>query len=304
MTTLTIEPHLLDPSFLAGTKFQWNWSANSLSLLKRCPRKYQLKKIEQWQGKGTSVHLFFGGEYHKALENYDIFKAKGLDHEESLLWVVHYLFSATAAWESDHSAKNRETLFRSVIWYLEQFKDDAAKTLILSNGNPAVELPFQFISALEAVPGTNFAVSGIIDRLVKFAEDTFIVDRKTTGSTLSSYYFDQFNPDNQMTLYTLAGRIVYNMPVSGVIIDAAQIAVGFTRFDRGITLRSEAQLDEWMLDFDFWMETNRRYVEQDYWPMNETACGDYGGCEFRGICSKDPAVRALYLKTDFTQGRH
>jgi hypothetical protein len=286
--------------FLPGTNLQWNWSAHSIGLLKTCPRKYQLKKIEGWVPKGGgSVHPTFGIHYHKALENYDEFRAKGLDHDESLLWVLHFLFTATHGWESDHSAKNRETLFRSVVWYLEGYKDDTAKTLILSDGSPAVELSFQFATEYPADDGTPFCLNGRLDRIVDFGGDNFIIDRKTTGSTLSSYYFDQYNPDNQSTLYTVASQIVYGMLVKGVMIDAAQIAVGFTRFERGLTLRSAGQLDEWMVDFSFWMETNRRYAEQNYWPMNETACGNYGGCEFRGICSKDPSVREIYLKTDF-----
>jgi hypothetical protein len=285
--------------FLQASDVQFAWDSTSLGYLKECPRKYQLTMLQGWRSRSESVHLTFGINYHKALENYDVFRANGLDHDEALLWVVHFLFCATHGWESDHSAKNRETLFRSVIWYLEQFADDPAKTLILSNGKAAVELSFRFATDFEVISGIPYILSGHMDRLVDFGGNNFVMDRKTTGSTLSGYYFEQYNPDNQMSLYTTASKVVYGMPVSGVIIDAAQIAVGFTRFERGITLRSAGQLDEWMQDFRLWMETAKRYADRGHWPMNEKACGNYGGCVFRGICGKDPSVRELYLKTDF-----
>jgi hypothetical protein len=270
-----------------------------LGLLKECPRKYQLSMIEGWSARSASVHLTFGIQYHKALENYDVCRANGLNHDEALLWVVHFLFTATHGWESDHSSKNRETLFRSVVWYLEAYADDVAKTLILSSGAPAVELSFRFATELEAAPGVPILLSGHMDRLVDFDGTHYVMDRKTTGSTLSTYYFDQYNPDNQMSLYTYASKVVYGMPVAGVIIDAAQIAVGFTRFERGITLRSGGQMHEWMDDFEIWIDSARRYADLGHWPMNEKSCGAYGGCPFRGICSKDPSVREIYLKTDF-----
>ena len=36
--------------------------------------------------------------------------------------------------------------------------------------------------------------------------------------------------------------------------------------------------------------------------MNPSSCGNYGGCEFRHICSKSPQVREMFLKGDFSKG--
>jgi hypothetical protein len=286
--------------FLPGTHIQYAWDSTSLGYLKECPRKYQLTMIEGWRSRGESVHLTFGIHFHKALENYDLFRAYGLDHEEAISWVVHYLFNATHGWDSDHHAKNRETLFRSIIWYLETYSDDPAKTLILSNGKPAVELSFRFETEV-VVPGSrdHYILSGHMDRLVDFGGTRYVMDRKTTGGGIGTYFFDNFSPDNQMTLYTIASQIVYNMPVAGVMIDAAQVLVGHTAFGRGITMRSAGQLDEWMKDFEVWMATAHAYAVRGHWPMNEKSCGNYGGCTFRGICNKDPAVRDAFLRTDF-----
>jgi hypothetical protein len=33
--------------------------------------------------------------------------------------------------------------------------------------------------------------------------------------------------------------------------------------------------------------------------MNLSACGNYGGCPFRELCSRSPKVRENFLKSDY-----
>ena len=125
------------------------------------------------------------------------------------------------------------------------------------------------------------------------------MDRKTSTSTLATSYFDQYDPDNQMSLYTLAASVVYKTPVKGVIIDAAQIAVGFTRFARGFTYRTEAQIAEWLEDLKFWFHLAKERTDAKSWPMNDKSCHKYGGCPFRRLCGKSPEVREKFIETDY-----
>lgn len=271
---------------------QWAWNSTSLGWLKDCPRKYYYNMIEQYRPRGSSVHLTFGILYHEALELYDRFAADGWEHEAALLEVVRVALTNSFGWESDHT-KNRETLIRSIIWYLEQFgEEDPAHTIILANGKPAVELSFR----LEF--GKDMILCGHLDRVAEYNGDNYIIDRKTTGSTVGSYYFDRYEPDTQMSLYTLAAKIVYGTPVKGVLIDAAQIAVGFTRFARGYTFRTDAQLTEWLDSAKWWVAQVPAMRKAD-WPMNESSCQKYGGCIYRGVCSKSPQVRQRFLDSDF-----
>lgn len=300
--------------FFQGTRLQYAWDSTSLGALKKCPRYYQYSILEGWRAKDESVHLVFGGAYASALETYHKLRAKGADYDDAVDAVVDLTLQKTwhqalfdeegnetapaHPWEPDHNAKTRMNLIRSIVWYLEEFKNDPAKTLMLADGSPAVELSFKFNSGVSCEHG-EFILCGHMDKLVDYGGDLFVMDQKTTGSTLGAYYFKGYNPDNQMTLYTLAGRIVYNTPVAGVIIDAAQIAVGFTSFARGITTRSEGQLEEFLLDFKYWTDVAALYAKAEHWPMNEASCGNYGGCTFREICGKDSRVRELFLKTSF-----
>lgn len=326
--------------FLEGTSIQFAWDSTSLGWFKRCPRLYQYQMIEGWRKRETGVDLRFGILYHQGLELYDKHRTDNVAHEASILAITGWLMEATwnreslqaehdreggKPWETGRTDKNRFTLIRSVIWYLDQFgENDPAETVQLENGKPAVELSFKmeldwgpkYLTAdlLEPIRMSEYGIKsgkkvgeisiqpyllcGHLDRIVTFADGKYVMDRKTTKSTISSYYFDQFEPSNQMTLYTIAAKVIFQTPVRGVIIDGAQIAVSFTRFARGFTYRTDTQIDEWIGDLRFWLNSAESYATSNYWPMNDLSCFN---CHFRGICSKDPSVRKAFLESEFTQ---
>jgi hypothetical protein len=265
--------------------------------------------IDGWRGNRESVHIRFGGLYHAALETYDRLQADGKGHDEALTAVVHQALLDTwdrteaspggAPWTTDHPGKTRENLIRSIIWYVDHFKEDPAETVILANGKPAVELSFKMELDFGPQVGQPYLLCGHLDRVVNFIGGTYVMDRKTTGSTITSNWFDQYDPDNQMSLYSLAAKVIYRTPVRGVIIDGAQIAVGFSRFSRGFTYRTDGQLEEWLADTRHWLALAEQYAITGHWPMNDKACHHYGGCVFRGVCSKSPEVRQKFLESDF-----
>ncbi len=315
---------------------QFCWDSTSLSLASTCWRKYYYKLIEGWQPDGGSAHLRFGSHYATALEHYYKHIAAGLDPESALIEIVHEALIETweheweevpadillesgainyatkrqripdtgAPWESLHNLKTRGNLIRTIIWYFDHFRDDPASVILLANGKPGVEYTFKL------PVDEGLILSGHIDRLVSYSDDPYVMDQKTTGSTISGRFFSEFDLSIQMSCYTFAGKMIYNLPVKGVIIDGAQIAVGFTRFERGFTFRSEPQLNEWydeMMEitlegrkrFTLWQETGNALRA---FPRNLTACNNYGGCEFRDICSKPKEFRDQFLRGSFTKG--
>lgn len=283
MTTEPESPYLSDGR-------QWAWNSTALGLAKECKRKYYLAQLLGKSTQGENVHLTFGRHYAKALEDYHRLMAAGLGHAESVANAVHALLSASAGWESEHNFKNRDTLLRSVIWYLEEYKDDPCKTVVLEDGRPAVELPCKFQVDDEIMLVCH------LDRIVQYSEDFYIQDQKTTGATLGAYYFQRFNPDNQMSCYTICGEVVWKTPVKGVMIDAAQIAVGFTRFARGFTHRTSEQSKEWLRTAIYHIKQTWNCYADNFWPMNDKACQLYGGCPFLGVCDKDPRVQEDFLR--------
>jgi len=284
-----------------ATGAQFAWDATSLSAAEKCLRYYHYKHIEGWFQPEKSFHLRFGGHYATALEHFYKHRALGDDIDTALEKVVLEALIDTwdgeaGPWQSPDPAKNRENLIRTIVWYVEQFGQEHIDVIKLSDGRPAVEYSF----SLDVDGGYVF--SGHIDRLVTYAGDPYVMDQKTTGGAISSYYFDNFSPDIQMSMYTFAGKAVYNIPVRGVIIDAAQIMVGFTRYERGFTFRTESQLHEWYDDMMRLIERARKATHENHFPMNRASCGNYGGCEFRSICSRSPEVRQNFLAASFKQG--
>ena len=282
--------------------FQFAWDATSLTNYMRCPRYYHFVNIEGWQPLEKSVHLIFGGHYATALEHYYKHVADGAEPMEALRLVIREALIATwedgQPWDSGHNSKTRFTLIRTIIWYLDQYTIPPAEDLPviqLDSGQVACELSFSV--PLEG----DYLWCGHIDRMVDHNGDPMVMDQKTTGSTISAYFFEQFSLDIQMSGYTYAGVIGYDIPVRGVIIDAAQIAVGFSRFARGFVTRSPSQLGEWQHTVMHYIEQARISHETGNYPMRNTSCNDYGKCSFRDICQRSPEHRNAFLEANFVK---
>lgn len=316
--------------FLPGTQIQFAWDSTCLGLIKTCPRLYQYTIIEGWTTAGESIHLRFGQEYHAALQEYEIARAEGLSPEDSIYCAVESVLKNTVGWDVDRTSKpgkykNRESLVGLVVDYLDFYGDsDPATTFIKADGTPAVELSFRFEldfgprSQYTSVPERDwdgadeaeehnakaqpYLLCGHLDRVVTFNDALLVMDHKTTTTTLNDGFFRQWSPSNQMTLYTLAGKVILNAPIRGVVISGAQLLLDTpNRFVRGFTYRTPDQLNEWLGDLSITLRTAEAYAAAGYWPQNDTACDKFGGCRFREVCSKSPSVRDKFLATDFHQ---
>lgn len=296
---------------------QYAWDATSISTAQTCLRKYEFQRLG-WRKKGLNANLRFGQHYATALEHYYKHVHSGMDPEDAIDEVVLEALKDTwdtqivdadmaeilqmeqgteysGPWESGDNLKNRENLIRTIVWYVDHFKDDPAPVITLSDGKPAVEYSF----SLEVDNGIVFA--GHIDRLVTYADNPYVMDQKTTRNTIGPFYWKGFKPNTQMSMYTFAGQAIYGSPVKGVIIDAVQIAVGFSRFERGFTFRTPSELDEWYDNTMYWIETARTATQNQEFHMNPESCTKYGGCPFQSVCEKSPDVRLNFLKADFEQ---
>jgi hypothetical protein len=285
---------------------QFAWDQTSIKLAEECFYKYKLIMLEGWRSRGGNTHLIFGGVYASALEHFHKFRAEGVDFDEALIRVVREALDATwirgeedsGPWISDHNSKTRENLIRTIVWYFEHFRDDPCQTVILSNGEAAVEHSFQ----LPVDDGIIF--TGHLDRLVDYSKNIYIQDQKTTATTITPRYFLSYNPDSQIAgMYPFAGRAIFKLPVKGVMVDAAQIAVGFSRFERGFIFTDNLSLDEWYDDTMDLIRRVRKATQENHFPRNRSSCNKYAGCQFRNVCAHSPAVRDQFLQADFEKGQ-
>ncbi len=306
------------PSPFDATGAQYAWDSTSLKWATSCQRYYAFQMLLSFEGE-KSVHLIFGGHYARALETYHAQIALGFDHEYSLFFVVqqtlveswiHHVDPVTRArlpgtghaQEFASDKKSREALIRSIIWYLEEYRNSEWRTHILSNGKAAVELSFTFELS------DNILYSGHIDRVVSHGGDLFAQDQKSTGSTASPHYIRQYDTDIQMSGYALAGQLILGSPIKGVMIDVAQIMANSTAFFRGFTTRSQDQLEEWRSEALITIDSIRRATQEYYateklsaFRPNFTACGNYGGCAFRPVCAMPPSLRERFLKSNYNK---
>lgn len=292
-----------------STGVQWAWDATSITAATECPRKYQYTILKGWIADAPlSKDLRFGAHFATAVEHYYKYVVvEGHTHDTALLRVVRETLEATwdrpdpesegMPWESNDPNKNRWNLIRTIIWYFCHYIEeghDTTSVVTLAGGKPAVELSF------ELPLSRDITYCGHIDRLVARDEsDIFVMDQKTTGGALSPYYFRNYDRSIQMSGYSLAGEILFGSPIRGVMIDAAQVQVGGTTFMRGETFRTEEQLEEWIRETEAVIARTQNYTADGFFPRDTTACGYYGGCQFKDICGMSPSNRDRFLKGGF-----
>jgi hypothetical protein len=317
MKDLTLSPSSPSSSPTVNSAFssisprvQLAWDSVSLGAAKFCWEYYRLTIIEGWQGRTENPHFRFGIEYHAALEFYDRLRSNGSDHDEALTATVKRTLRSTwnrelnRPWTTDIPEKNRATLVRTIVWYLEQFgRNDPVETIQLASGKPAVELSFRFGLGHESVTGEELMLCGHLDRLGRLNGSVWILDRKTTKGQIDDRYFSHFSPDNQMSLYHLAGGFIFhNEPIKGLIIDAAQVGAGFSRFQREFVRRTPPQLEEWLTDALWFIHQAGNFASQipagRSWPHNDKACY---GCGMRSVCGSSPGLRDKLLAGNFTR---
>lgn len=308
------------------------WDNTAISLLKECPRKFLYSMVQGWRPKHAAAPLAFGGFLHEALEFYDRLRVSGAEHAEAQAKTVHEFLLRTVTreqgrleeratpegvtqvfvpdpsgpdtsltfWFGDN-VRTRQTLIRSIIWYTEQFcaTGDPLQTVTLSGGKPALEVSFRFELPLTSPDGEPYLYSGNIDKIAKMGEDYYVQERKHTASTISFDYFNRFSPDGQTAGYQAAAEILLGAPVHAVIIDATQVAVNFSRVHRHIATKSPAVVNEWLQNTLDWIRLAEHFAKSNTWPMNETACHKFSGCQFRAVCSRDPAMRPTLLESNF-----
>lgn len=278
------------------------WDSTSLGALKECPYKYWLSIVRGLVPKTQRIDLEFGLFLHAGRERYYHGRANRQSHEEALTAALAWTLEATfntdtnRPWTTGDTRKNRLTLVRTLVWYLDRWEQDPLETLMRPDGRPAVELTFRLPTGLQSSNGQAFELAGHIDRAATWNGHIYPTDLKTTKQTLSSDYFGHFSPDNQMSLYAWASTQLFQSASRGVIVDAAQIAVTFSRFERQIIPRSPDQLDEWLQDLAQWLQAAEHYARTARWPQNDKSCRM---CHFRGPCAKPQSVREQWLAADF-----
>jgi hypothetical protein len=192
---------------------------------------------------------------------------------------------------------------RAVYGYLDHFRNDPVKTLVLSNGKAAVELSFRFEIDMQTPFQTPYILSGHLDRIGEMDGSLYVFDRKTSSRAFAYDYIASFKPSGQMMQYTAGSQVAFAEEIQGVMIDAVHIGTNLDEYFRFPAQFTKGQLDEWYSNTKFYIKMAEQYAEADSYPQNFEACHVYQGCPFREICSRDPSVRETVIKSNYTEDR-
>jgi hypothetical protein len=317
--------------FIPGTNIQYAWDSTCLTIAMACPYKYKLEIIDGWTPKNpdVAVALAFGSLLHYGVEHYHRQRAAGKNYDGavigSLRAVLNHreLHSDTPTIEllpteeditvlrheeadDDESdgfdlrnskVRTRYHLFRALVWYFEQYRNDALEVVILQSGAAAVEHSFRVPVGKALSDGTELLLAGHFDKLVRFNDELFVSDVKTTKSITRSYR-STFDLSHQMTGYTVGGKIGLHQPVKGVWIDAIQLQVGGVKFNRFTTQRTSSQLAEYIDLLKYTADLAESWALNNYYPQNTSNCMF---CNKKDVCRQSPEFRQAYLKTYYRQ---
>lgn len=295
--------HFTSSSLVEDTQLQFAWDSTSLSAFKKCPRYYKWTILDGYNLSPMPSPLHYGIAQHTVFETWHRLLAAGISKADSLLRCVRLAGLLGEYITPTDNIRTKETLVRTTVWYLDQFWNDPAETIILDTGHPATE--YSFTIPLTEINGVQFFLSGHMDRIAHFLDDVFITDYKTTKSQLNARFAEQFKPNIQTAVYTLAGHVLAGstsgLPEApaGMLIDGIALGVNFTRFQRFSVTYTPMELDEFLRDLNLTLHEATLYATHEHWPARETSCTNYGGCVFRDICRHSPAQHTRMLNANF-----
>jgi hypothetical protein len=201
-----------------------------------------------------------------------------------------------------HPSKNRIGLIRMLIWYIDDQPEEMADGLhpyIFPDGTKAVELSMRIPLPWTNAFGEQYILTGHLDYIGVFGEEMFPVDNKTTAHPLDAKFFGGYSPHYQMDTYDLMVTMQFpDLPLKGILIDAAQVLVGGAKFARHAIYKTDAQREEHWEQIKFWINLAEQFAIDKRWPMNKRNCWL---CPFKNVCNKDPEERERYLNVGFTK---
>lgn len=297
--------------------------ATKLRSFMQCPRRFYYAHCLHLEPAGSQkIDLLFGGLVHDALEKFTEL-AKNHEPEAALLRTLEEIKGPSCVLDDyDDSRKNRQSLFRVLIWYRDQFYEYNPVLETIRN-----EIPFRVsLAKLVSYYSLNeFAgelglsrlseqiwIGGRLDSLVRGPshDEYWIKEIKTTVQSLSPFFFMRYSPEIQTSLYPMVARLIYpELRIRGVMLEAIQVGVNFVRFDRKEivkwpdhaveTLRAILKSIAIMCNDGLLEDEVATDLDIDF---NETGCMAGGGpCNFRNVCNAHPAARRDILRQSFVR---
>jgi len=260
-----------------------------LSCLNRCPRLCFFNYVLNRASCGKSWPIQYGVAYHKFRETLEklyfswcVTDGKDLEEVSSMIYETS-LAMALKDWENPPLEHTKSYLDESRITKACHMGFESWKANKIS-GNMKIlhsEMPFE----LPLPSGRIFC--GRMDESIEWNNRLWIGDYKTLGrKPKGGNWKGKFNPDHQFSGYVWAGQELSGRRIDGVIVSIVyNVKATGPEFHTALATRTKEDLGHWHEWVEDSYDLYERYFEKDSWPMNTTACDDWGGCFFRNCCN-------------------
>ena len=282
-------------------------SYSSLSLLAECSEKFRLKKGERLERPGKSMPMHIGSALHEAFKVIYRERFFHVDDESKRRIYTLALDALREEWDDVRPPIGSPHPWLTLGFAEERFaryiEEREAAPTVLERGEPLVEeVETRTIFEWASRHGEIVEVEGISDLPLRHGSTHFVVDHKITTGYVNSHWAKQFQVGNQLRVYAAMLSNTLGIQFQAGLINAVHVGEKALRPDKEWkNLKSSpsvlerisftpAQLEEtweWVRGLQL---QQRFHEETGFWPRNEKACGNYGGCEFLELCTAPSAM--------------
>ena len=290
------------------------WDATTLDSYMRCPLTYYWKDVLGYRQESTAVALLFGTLYHDSVGQYEQARLHGKDVDSALREAITWLlaeakekgFADISASSRDAKTRNIRNLVRALIWFsVWTERDEVYERCAMPDGSSSIEVSWAMPLGIKAPTGEDYILSGSLDQVKRRVDDGSLVvnERKTTTTTIGSYYWKKFNPNVQIWTYDLIGSMVLGSSgkLRGVVVEACQSAVHFTRFDREEIVRTRMQREQWLESIKYWIRRAEADAINHTWAEAMNPATLNWENVYRTIQTKSPKMWDRYLEMELKQ---
>ena len=275
---------------------------SSISQFKRCRKEYYYRYMKELVPRREGMARGIGSAVHKGLETGSI---------DDALELFDRIFPADQT-EADALEYNRVTVRAMLEGYFEKYGKDWEGEF-----RPEVQFNIPVINPATGKPSRSFTLAGKADGLLHGRTDYWLVEYKTSGTTVDKRYVDKLLLDSQMTTYIYGIQRQEGIKISGVIYRVLrkpsirqtkkETFIQFT--DRLIedyrnrpefyfyeeqVYRTQADLKEFELELWDYTQDLLKCRRDQRWYKNTSQCGAYAGCDYMPLCLHEQDAELRY----------
>lgn len=298
---------------------------NSMLSTLKCPRLWEYQHSRKLVPSSFAPALNFGSAIHLALEHRARHHEPMLDRqqcESEQTDILAEFFAENPPPEDDHRGLNFAV--EVIKQYNERYEIEPYNLLLDEKGEKMVEFSFAVPLFTYQPPSQkagddrmNIPVvyTGRLDLPTMWDGKLILVDNKTKGQ-LGAKVFDEFRMSPQMLGYCWAfqkatGKMPHGFAINFIrtkeptmkMLDGTESKANIKKwwdssFYREKEFISQWSIDEWERNAIARVKELFYYDEQQYFPMKQYHCVDYGRCPFYDVCYYSPSVREELLASN------